>query len=167
MTRRCGQGTPRLVNDCQSLPLFLICRITGAFAVFWRDAPAGPLDKLQAFIKKRARVLPKENTMAISSIESVLQQMRVLAQASGPIPADGGAVASGGFADELKKSLNRISDTQQYADGQAQAFELGKPGVALNDVMVDMQKANIGFQMGLQVRNRVVAAYQEIMNMPA
>jgi flagellar hook-basal body complex protein FliE len=39
--------------------------------------------------------------------------------------------------------------------------------VALNDVMVDMQKANIGFQMGLQVRNRVVAAYQEIMNMPA
>jgi flagellar hook-basal body complex protein FliE len=39
--------------------------------------------------------------------------------------------------------------------------------VALNDVMVDMQKANISFQMGLQVRNKVVAAYQEIMNMQA
>jgi flagellar hook-basal body complex protein FliE len=37
----------------------------------------------------------------------------------------------------------------------------------LNDVMIDMQKANIGFQMGLQVRNRVMAAYHEVMNMPA
>jgi flagellar hook-basal body complex protein FliE len=108
--------------------------------------------------------------MAISSIESVLQQMRALAQASAPSAASGGEAASGtvgGFAGELKKSLDRISQAQQNAYSQAEAFELGKPGVALNDVMVDMQKANIGFQMGLQVRNRVVAAYQEIMNMPA
>jgi len=104
--------------------------------------------------------------MAISSIESVLQQMRALAQASAPSAAQGGE-AAGGFAGELKKSLDRISETQQNAYSQAEAFELGKSGVALNDVMVDMQKANIGFQMGLQVRNRVVAAYQEIMNMPA
>ncbi len=100
--------------------------------------------------------------MSITSIESVLQQMRMLGQSSGIE-----AAASGGFAGELKKSLDRISETQQNAYSQAEAFELGKPGVALNDVMVDMQKANIGFQMGLQVRNRVVAAYQEIMNMPA
>jgi flagellar hook-basal body complex protein FliE len=105
--------------------------------------------------------------MSIASIESVLQQMRVLAQASGHSPAAAGEVAGDGFAGELQKSLARISDTQQAAYHQAEAFELGQPGVALNDVMVDMQKANIGFQMGLQVRNKVVAAYQEIMNMPA
>lgn len=105
--------------------------------------------------------------MAISSIESVLQQMRAVSQAVGHPPTAGAEVAGGGFASELRKSLDRISDAQQHAYGQAEAFELGKPGVALNDVMVDMQKANIGFQMGLQVRNRVVAAYQEIMNMPA
>jgi len=93
--------------------------------------------------------------------------MRALAQASAPSAAQGGEAAGGGFAGEFKKSLDRISETQQNAYSQAEAFELGKPGVALNDVMVDMQKANIGFQMGLQVRNRVVAAYQEIMNMPA
>jgi flagellar hook-basal body complex protein FliE len=104
--------------------------------------------------------------MAITSIESVLQQMRALTQASDR-PAAVGEVAGGGFAGELKKSLDRISDAQQQAYGQAEAFELGKPGVALNDVMVDLQKANIGLQMGLQVRNKVVAAYQEIMNMPA
>ncbi len=105
--------------------------------------------------------------MSISAIESVLQQMRVLTQASGSAATPASEVASGGFAGELKKSLERISDSQQNAYSQAEAFELGKPGVALNDVMVDLQKANIGFQMGLQVRNKVVAAYQEIMNMPA
>lgn len=105
--------------------------------------------------------------MAISSIESVLQQMRVLAQASGPARMAGSEVTGGGFAGELKKSLDRISDAQQSANSQAEAFELGKPGVALNDVMVDMAKAGIGFQMGLQVRNKVVEAYQTVMNMPA
>lgn len=125
-----------------------------------------PLIRFNPFIKQWAR-MRQEPTMAISSIESVLQQMRVLAQSSGPFVAAGSEASPGGFAGELKKSLERISETQQNAYSQAEAFELGKPGVALNDVMVDMQKANIGFQMGLQVRNRVVAAYQEIMNMPA
>ncbi len=141
-------------------------RIAGGFAVFWRDAPAGPLGTLNAFIKQGAR-MRRETTMSITSIESVLQQMRVLAQSSGMSAPAGPEAASGGFAGELKKSLDRISDAQQNASSQAEAFELGKPGVALNDVMVDMQKAGIGFQMGLQVRNRVVSAYQEIMNMPA
>ena len=105
--------------------------------------------------------------MARSSLESGLQQMRVLNQASGPSRVAGSEVAAGGFAGELKKSLDRISDAQQNANSQAEAFELGKPGVALNDVMVDMAKAGIGFQMGLQVRNKVVEAYQTVMNMPA
>lgn len=105
--------------------------------------------------------------MTISSIESVLQQMRALNQASSPGAPASAEVAGGGFAGELRKSLDRISDAQQSASRQAENFELGKPGVSLSDVMVDMQKAAIGFQMGLQVRNKVVAAYQEIMNMPA
>jgi flagellar hook-basal body complex protein FliE len=110
---------------------------------------------------------PKGNAMSISSIESVLQQMRALAPSMGSAPTAGSEVAAGGFAGELKKSLDRISDAQQSASSQAEAFELGKPGVALNDVMVDMAKAGIGFQTGLQVRNKVVAAYQEIMSMQA
>lgn len=93
--------------------------------------------------------------------------MRALAPSMGSSLASGGEVAAGGFSDELRKSLARISNAQEHAYGQAEAFEMGKPGVALNDVMVDLQKANIGFQTGLQVRNKVVAAYQEIMNMQA
>lgn len=103
--------------------------------------------------------------MSISSIESVLQQIRTLAPSVGK--ATGGDVAPGGFAGELQKSLARISSAQESAYSQAEAFEMGKPGVALNDVMVDMQKANIAFQTGLQVRNKVIAAYQDIMNMSA
>lgn len=154
------------MNNCQSPPRFPIRRIAGGFAVFWPDAAAAPLVRFNPFIKQRAP-MRRENTMSITSIESVLQQMRVLAQSSGMSAPAGPEAASGGFAGELRKSLDRISDNQQNAYSQAEAFELGKPGVALNDVMIDMQKANIGFQMGLQVRNRVVAAYQEIMNMPA
>lgn len=105
--------------------------------------------------------------MSIASIESVLQQIRALAPSKGSSLADSRELGAGGFAGELKKSIERISNAQEHAYGQAEAFEMGKPGVALNDVMVDMQKANIGFQTGLQVRNKVVAAYQEIMNMAA
>jgi len=109
--------------------------------------------------------------MSITSIESVLQQMRSMTQAAQAgernAAASGAQAAGGSFADALKQSLDRISDGQQQASSQAQAFELGAPGVALNDVMIDMQKASIGFQMGLQVRNKVVQAYQEIMSLPA
>ncbi|VTU33345.1 flagellar hook-basal body complex protein FliE [Variovorax sp. PBL-E5] len=109
--------------------------------------------------------------MSISAIESVLQQMRATALQAGFAPPDGPASAAGaepgGFAAELKRSIDNISGAQQQAYGQAEAFELGKPGVALNDVMVDLQKANVAFQTGLQVRNRLVAAYQEVMNLPA
>lgn len=105
--------------------------------------------------------------MSISPIESVLQQIRSLsAAAAGSSPAAAPA-QGGGFAQELARSLDRVSGAQQRAYGQAQAFELGAPGVSLNDVMVDLQKANVGFQTALQVRNRLVAAYQEVMNMQA
>lgn len=106
--------------------------------------------------------------MSITAIESVLQQMRATALQAGFAPtAPADSVETGGFAAELKRSLDNISGAQTQAYGQAEAFELGKPGVALNDVMVDLQKANVAFQTGLQVRNRLVAAYQEVMNLPA
>jgi flagellar hook-basal body complex protein FliE len=109
--------------------------------------------------------------MSITAIESVLQQMRATALQAGFAPTaptdSADSVETGGFAAELKRSLDNISGAQTQAYGQAEAFELGKPGVALNDVMVDLQKANVAFQTGLQVRNRLVTAYQEVMNLPA
>ena len=103
--------------------------------------------------------------MSINAIESVLQQMRATALQSGIAQPAAEAAQPGGFAAELQRSLANISGAQQQAYAQAESFELGKPGVALNDVMVDLQKANVAFQTGLQVRNRLVTAYQEIMSM--
>ncbi len=111
-------------------------------------------------------------TANVSGIGSVLQQMQSMAaQASGGVGsptaalAGSGAATAGTFASAMKASLDKISGDQQHALGEAQAFEVGAPNVSLNDVMVDMQKANIGFQFGLQVRNKLVSAYNDIMQM--
>ncbi|MGO4326828.1 flagellar hook-basal body complex protein FliE [Cupriavidus sp. 2TAF22] len=103
----------------------------------------------------------------ISSLDGMLQQLRGLAQSATGTesPATSAAAAPGSFAGELQRSLARVSAVQEHAYGQAESFELGKPGVALNDVMIDMQKANVSFQTAVQVRNRLAAAYQEMMNM--
>jgi len=104
----------------------------------------------------------------LSAIENVLAQMRAVAQAaSSAAPKTSAASgAQDGFAAELQRSLARVSQAQNSANAQAQAFELGAPGISLNDVMIDMQKAGIAFQASIQVRNRLVAAYQEIASMP-
>jgi len=72
---------------------------------------------------------------------------------------------SGTFADALGGALRAASAVENHANTQAQAFELGTPGVSLNDVMVDLQKANLALQTTVQMRNRLVAAYQEIASM--
>ncbi|PRH26793.1 flagellar hook-basal body complex protein FliE [Burkholderia gladioli] len=109
-------------------------------------------------------------TAPVNGIASALQQMQAMAaQASGASAAatatGNGAATASGFAGALKASLDRISDTQMKAAGEAKAFELGAPNVSLNDVMIDSQKANIGLQFGLQVRNKLVSAYNDIMQM--
>lgn len=112
--------------------------------------------------------------MTTPSIQSVLQQMQTLSsqatQGIGPQNLEKGqqvfkAVGGGGFADELHSSIERINDLQQHSIAQTRAFEAGDPNIALNDVMVDSQKAGLAFEMGVQVRNRLVSAYKEIMNM--
>jgi len=102
-----------------------------------------------------------------SAIEGVLAQMRAIAATTQALPAQPApSVRPGGFAAELNHALERLSAAQDAAAGQARAFQAGVPGVSLNDVMIDLQKAGLGFQAAVQVRNRLVAAYQEIASMP-
>ena len=54
---------------------------------------------------------------------------------------------------------------QQAAADKARNFELGAADTSLQDVMVSIQKANVSFQQTVQVRNRLVSAYHDIMNM--
>ena len=99
----------------------------------------------------------------------MLAQMRAVAQAASSNDirsSNAGSVEAGGFASELQRSLERVSGMQNAASTQAKQFTLGVSDISLNDVMIDMQKASLAFQATVQVRNRLVAAYQEIASMP-
>jgi flagellar hook-basal body complex protein FliE len=103
-------------------------------------------------------------------INELLSQMRALkAQAQGKLPnpeALQGTQTQNGFANLLKNSIDSVNRQQQQAAQLAQAFETGDSKVDLSEVMVSLQKANVSFQAMTQVRNKLVSAYQEIMNMP-
>lgn len=69
------------------------------------------------------------------------------------------------FASALKASMDQVNQVQHKAEGLAQRFTTGDEKVNLSDVMISMQKANIAFQTTVQVRNKLVSAYHDIMNM--
>ena len=71
-----------------------------------------------------------------------------------------------GFADMLKNAVNSVNDTQMESSALQRAFEMGDPEVDITQVMIQMQKASVSFKAMTQVRNRLVSAYQDIMNMP-
>ncbi|EEP5893332.1 flagellar hook-basal body complex protein FliE [Salmonella enterica] len=100
---------------------------------------------------------------AIQGIEGVISQLQATAMAASGQETHSQSKVS--FAGQLHAALDRISDRQTAARVQAEKFTLGEPGIALNDVMADMQKASVSMQMGIQVRNKLVAAYQEVMSM--
>jgi flagellar hook-basal body complex protein FliE len=70
------------------------------------------------------------------------------------------------FASVLRNGIEQVNATQAKARASATAFEQGKPGADLAQTMLDMQKASISFRATVEVRNKLVNAYQEIMNMP-
>ena len=111
------------------------------------------------------------NTSMIDSsrIEAMISQLK--AAATRPqagvhaISTEPAATGKVGFADALKASLDGVNSAQKAAEGLGSKFSMGDDKVSLSDVMISSQKANIGFQATVQVRNKLVAAYQDIMNM--
>jgi len=116
--------------------------------------------------------------MSNMNIDSVLAQIRSLqAQTkisvpSAPQPAGlaGAAQVAGSsnasFANVLKQGLAAVNATQQQAADVATRFERGEPGLELSQVMLEANKSQVAFRATVEVRNRLVNAYQEIMNMP-
>jgi flagellar hook-basal body complex protein FliE len=70
------------------------------------------------------------------------------------------------FSDMLGQAVGKVNETQQVASQLANAFEIGQSGVDITDVMIASQKASVSFQAMTQVRNKLVQAYQDIMQMP-
>ncbi len=106
--------------------------------------------------------------MNVSNVDSLLAQMRAaMAAAQGGAAQAPAAGSTGGvdFANVLKSSLDGVSQAQNHAEEMQKAFVMGDDRVSLSDTMIAMQKSSIQFQTTLQVRNKVVAAYNDIMNM--
>ena len=103
--------------------------------------------------------------------QNLMMQMRALAAQADQIKPAGttqpaapeGAEA---FADLLKQGIEGVNAQQHKASELKQAFELGEPGVELSQVMLQAQKASLSFEAMTQVRNKLVEAYKEVMNMP-
>jgi flagellar hook-basal body complex protein FliE len=79
--------------------------------------------------------------------------------------ARGQAVEGAGFQQALTQALGSVSKSQNEATALQREVQMDNPTVSIEQTMVAMQKAQIGFQATLQVRNKMVQAYSEIMQM--
>lgn len=84
---------------------------------------------------------------------------------SGQPITKGHAVEGAGFQQALTQALGAVSKTQTDATALQREVQMDNPTVSLEQTMVAMQKAQIGFQATLQVRNKLVQAYSDIMSM--
>lgn len=105
--------------------------------------------------------------------QSLLMQMRTLAaQAQQNQPVAQQPVQTEqpegveAFGDLLAQGIEAVNTQQHKAAELKTAFELGDPNVELSQVMLQAQKASLSFEAMTQVRNKLVEAYKEIMNMP-
>lgn len=85
---------------------------------------------------------------------------------SAPAAVDGtAAVDKGGFQNAMAQALRQVSDSQNETSRLQRELQLDNPTVSLEQTMVAMQKSQLGFQAVLSVRNRMVQAYTDVMNM--
>ncbi len=103
-----------------------------------------------------------------SGMDQVLTQLKAasaLATGDSKSTVTTSTVPQADFGQLLKSAVEQVNAVQQTADQLSQEFVRGNQDVELHDVMISLQKANVSFQSMIQVRNRLVSAYQEIMNM--
>lgn len=105
------------------------------------------------------------------SPDQLLSQIRALSKnlqmpAVSPADAVSKPEAGSDFGHLLKTSLNAVNEAQQTAGHLKKGFESGTTDASLAEVMIAAQKADLSFRAVTEVRNKLVQAYQDIMNMP-
>ena len=98
---------------------------------------------------------------------SLIQQMQEMASLANGIenknPVEG--IGKENFSSLFKDALNSVNDIQTKASDLKKGYEIGDPGINITQVMIASQKSEISFQALLQVRNKLLSAYQEVMRM--
>lgn len=104
--------------------------------------------------------------MSDIAINQVLSQMRAMATTARSEISTSDAVSGTNFADLMSKSIGEVNESMQASKNLQMQFESGDPSVSLAEVMVTAQKASLQFTGMTEVRNKLLNAYQEVMNMP-
>ncbi|MDF0605013.1 flagellar hook-basal body complex protein FliE [Neisseriaceae bacterium TC5R-5] len=104
--------------------------------------------------------------MSVSNIDQLLGELKTASALAAGKPASSQSqdAPQVEFSDVLKSTIEQVNSAQQASQEMQKQFELGEEGVNLQDVMVSLQKASLSFQTMVQARNKLVTAYQEIMN---
>jgi flagellar hook-basal body complex protein FliE len=104
--------------------------------------------------------------MSSLQIQQVLAEMRSLqARASGVAEAPVATAQPSDFANLMKNSIDHVASMQNQATALADAYEAGDKGVDLTRVMLEVQKAGLAFHAMTEVRNKLIDAYTQVMNM--
>ncbi len=74
--------------------------------------------------------------------------------------------AANEFGQLFTQAIDKVNGLQKESSALAKAYESGEPGVDITDVMIASQKSSVSFQAMVQVRNKLVDAYRDVMNMP-
>lgn len=101
--------------------------------------------------------------LTTANLSSVRPQTAV--GGAGAAASRGVAGAQGGFGEAFKTALQNVSESQNQASKLQTEMQMGNPNVSLEQTMLAMQKSQIGFQAALHVRNRMMQAYTDVMNM--
>lgn len=103
--------------------------------------------------------------MDTKGLEQMLSVLRTTGGQAAGKPAES-AVATGSpdFAQVLKSSIDKVNETQVQAHQMAEKIAAGDNSQNLHEVMIALQTASVSFQEMVQVRNKLVTAYQDIMN---
>lgn len=99
----------------------------------------------------------------LSQMRQMTAQVRPAETAFKPAPS---AAPTADFSALLKQSISAVGQHQLEAGRMAASFERGDPGANLGSTMVAVQKADLSLRAMVQVRNKMVEAYKDIMNMP-
>lgn len=102
--------------------------------------------------------------MNIGGIQGEMQAMMLEATNSAQ-PATGQKVGAD-FADLLGNAINNVNTLQKTSGNLQTRFDQGDQSVSLSDVMIARNKSSVAFEATIQVRNKLVEAYKELMNMP-
>ena len=104
--------------------------------------------------------------MSDIAINQVLAQMRAMQAQAAPQATPEAVQGQGNFSNLMQDSIKEVNAAMQESRAMTARFEMGDPSVSLAEVMVNSQKAGLQFQAVAEIRNRVLSAYNEVMNMP-